>query len=124
MDEDAASTGIAVGPSALAHQVDAGRAILPHPARGVAAYEEESDIGGVCDRAGNLLLQAIVKPGIDSDCRSSVLESIKALTSSELCDYNYCNFDNLLQQLTMLTLQGDDAIKFVDKMIASHAGKY
>lgn len=88
------------------------------------AYEEASDIGGVCDRAGDLLLQAIVKPGIDSDCRSSVLESIKALTSSELCDYNYCNFDNLLQQLTMLTLQGDDAIKFVDKMIASHAGKY
>lgn len=88
------------------------------------AYEEESDIGGVCDRAGNLLLQAIVKPGIDSDSRSSVLESIKALTSSELCDYNYCNFDNLLQQLTMLTLQGDDAIKFVDQIIASHAGKY
>lgn len=87
------------------------------------AYEEESDIGGVCDRAGNLLLQAIVRPGIDSDCRSSVLESIKALTSSELCDY-YCNFDNLLQQLTVLTLQGDDAIKFVDQMIASHAGKY
>jgi len=88
------------------------------------AYEEASDIGGVCDRAGNLLLQAIVKPGIDSGCRSSVLDSIKALTSSELCDYNYCNFDNLLQQLTMLTLQGDNAIKFVDKMIASHAGKY
>ena len=88
------------------------------------AYEEASDIGGVCDRAGDLLLQAIVKPGIDSGCRSSVLDSIKALTSSELCDYNYCNFDNLLQQLTMLTLQGDDAIKFVDKMIASHAGKY
>lgn len=88
------------------------------------AYEEESDIGGVCDRAGNLLLQAIVKPGIDSDCRSSVLESIKALTSSELCDYYYCNFNNLLQQLTVLTLQGDDAIKFVDQIIASHAGKY
>lgn len=88
------------------------------------AYEEESDIGYVCDRAGNLLQQAIDKPGIDSDCRSAVLDSIKALTSSALCDYDYCDFDRLLQQLTLLTLQGDDAIKFVDKMIASHAGKY
>ena len=88
------------------------------------AYEEDSDIGGVCDRASNLLLQAIVKPGIDSDCRSSVLDSIKALTSSELRDYDYCDFDHLLQRLTSLTLQGDDAIKFVDKMIASHTGEF
>ena len=81
-------------------------------------YDEDADIGGACEAAGNLLLKAINAPSLGNDQRRATIARVRKLTASELENYGYYDFSDLINQLSAKALDGDDAIALLNDMIA------
>lgn len=81
-------------------------------------YDEEADIGGACEAAGDLLLKAINEPSLNAAQRRDAISRVKKLTASEIENYGYYDFSDLIRQLSEKALNGDDTIALLNDMIA------
>ena len=92
---------------------------IDHVTNESIAFEEDADISGACEAAGELLLKAIDSPSLSKALQREVIDRVRRLTESELEDYDYFDFSELTHQLSVKVLDDDDAIALLDNMIDS-----
>ncbi len=82
-------------------------------------YDDDADIGCACESAGDLLLKAIDAPSINEGQRRETISRVKELTASEIENYGFYNFSDLVTRLSEKVLNGDDTISLLNDLIAN-----
>lgn len=104
-----------------------------------ATYDEDSlmddydgdiacEIGNSCEQAETLLLKSIKHPSIDKDVILNLTTKLNDISktsfSYDLNNYYVFDFDNMLLQVSLVTMNDDDRLNMLDTQIVQHAGQF
>ena len=88
-------------------------------------YDEDFDVYGFCELAGDLVLEASRHASVSADRKTQLVEELRKLTAYEVYrDYEYYDMKELMMQVNVNVLSPDDALKLLDKILEDRASSY
>ena len=87
-----------------------------------------SEIGNSCEQAETLLLKSIKHASMNKDVILNLTRKLKDISktsfSDDLNNYYVFDFDDMLLQVSLTTMNDDDRLNLLDTQIMQHAGQY
>lgn len=86
------------------------------------------EIGNSCEQAEELLLKSIKHSSMNKDVVLNLTRKLNDISKTSLSDdlnnFYVFDFDNMLLQVSMTTMNDDERLKMLDTQIMQHAGQY